>query len=161
MIWLMVLTGMLQAGSAAAAAPNAQVHRMDDETNGYVAMNEKRQLFIYYDDSPDVAVGSFPGEPGYPLYLELARGIEPGQRMRIPKAIAMYERRPDGAFAVHRYLKGAGGAAEPGVELIETDDPQYRCYRQVLGETDGPGQHYLLLSDWRAICRCIDPPTAH
>lgn len=154
MIWHMVLTGALQVGSVA-MAPNAQVQGMDDETNGYVEMNDQRQLFIYYDDRPDVAVGSFPGERGYPLYLELARGIEPGQRRRIAKAIALYERRPDGAFAVHRYLEGAGGAAEPGVDLVRPADPQYGCYSRVLGEAGEPGQHYLLLSDWRSICKCL------
>jgi hypothetical protein len=160
MIWPMVLTSALQAGSGVTVAPNAQVHRMDDETNGYVEMNEKRQLFIYYDDRPGVAVGSFPGEPGYPLYLELARGIEPGERRRVAKAIAMYERRPDGAFAVHRYLQGAGGAAEPGVDLIGPSDARHRCYSQILGDSQGPGQHYLLLSDWRAICKCQGGPAA-
>jgi hypothetical protein len=128
---------------------------MDDETNGYVEMNERRQLFIYYDDQPDVAIGSFPGEPGYPLYLELAQGIEPGQRKRIAKAIAMYERRPDGAFAIYRYEERKGVVPEPGVELIGSGDPQHGCYRQVLGKRDGPGRHYLLLSSWRAICNCL------
>lgn len=142
-------------------APKEQVHGMDDETNGYVEMNEQRQLFIYYDDEPNIAIGSFPGEPAYPLYLELARGIEPGQRKRVARAIAMYERRPGGAFAVYRWIEGAGGAAEAGVELIEPADPRYRCYRQVLGEAAGPAQHHLLLSDWRSICTCLEGPTAH
>jgi hypothetical protein len=159
MIWPLLLAGALQVGSVA-MAPNGQVRGMDDETNGYVEMNERRQLFIYYDDEPEIAIGSFPDEAQYPLYLELAQGIEPGQRKRIAKAIAMYERRPDGAFAVHRYIERSGAAPQPGVELIRPADPRHRCYRKVLGRQDSPGQHHLLLADWRAICKCLDRAAA-
>lgn len=154
MIWPLLLAGALQAGGVA-VAPDRQVDGMDDETNGYVEMNEHGQLFIYYDDEPGVAIGSFPGEPAYPLYLELAQGIEPGRRIRIAKAVAMYDLRPDGAFAVYRYLERPGAAPEPGVETIAPGDPDHGCYRQVLGARGGPGRHHLLLSDWRAIRRCL------
>lgn len=157
MIWDLLLAGAFQAGNVA-MVPQGQVRRMDDETNGYVEMNKRRQLFIYYDDEPDVAIGSFPGEPNYPLYLELAEGIEPGQRKRLAKAIAMYDRRPDGAFAVYRYLEDVGVAPEAGVELIEPGHADHDCYRQVLDRYGAPGQHHLLLSDWRAICKCLGRP---
>jgi hypothetical protein len=128
---------------------------MDDETNGYVEMNEHRQLFIYYDDEPDIAIGAFPGEAQYPLYLELAQGIEPGQRKRIAKAVAMYDLRPDGAFAVYRYMERPGGRSEPGVETVVPGDARHECYRKILGPRGGAGRHHLLLSDWRAICKCL------
>jgi hypothetical protein len=155
MIWLLGLAMLLDTGTAA-DGPKAQVRAMDDETTGNVTMNEQRQLFIYYDDHPDGAVGSFPGEPGYSLYLELAPGIEPGQRKRLAKAVAMFERRADGTYSVSRYAKGEGGAAEPRLELVHPAGREHRCYEQVLADRATPGQHYLLLSEWRAICSCLE-----
>ena len=147
--------GSIEPGGAA-----PPISFSDDETSGDVVMNGQRQLFIYYDDHPDVAVASFPGEPGYRLYLELAPGIEPGRRQRLAKAVAMFERGADGSYSVFRYIEAEDGTAEPGVDRIDPDNREYDCYHGVLGRLDGGMQHYLLLSDQRAIRACVDrPPT--
>lgn len=154
MVWLLGLMLALQAAGEPEAPASQRQSRMDEDTIGYVVMNDQRQLFIYYDDRPDAPVGSFPGEPGYRLYLELAPGLEPGGRQRLAKAIAMFERDASGSFLIHRYREAEGAVPEPGTDRIDRGNRDYACYERVLGRITGPGQHYLLLSDWREICAC-------
>jgi hypothetical protein len=122
-------------------------------TNGWIEMNARREIYIVYDAEPGVTLSSFPGEAGYPVYIELAGGIEPGQRKRINTLADTYHTNDDGSYSIFRYLEAPGAAAEPGQLFIDRSDPQYRCHYDVLGRM--LGQHHMTLAQRRQIDECL------
>lgn len=140
-------------GTNSMACPRSGQSPAVELTNGWVEMNARRELYIVYDAEPGTLLSAFPGEAAYSGYVELASGIEPGQRKRINTLADTYRTDDDGSYSIFRYLEARGTTPEPGQLVIGLSDPQYRCYGDVLRRA--PGQHLMSLAERRRIDACL------
>jgi hypothetical protein len=161
-IQFLLLLAALMAACAPVdeAAPEPVVHAQvpNEMTDGWVSMRPDRRLSIVYDREPETVLTSFPGHAGYSNYLELAGGLEPGQRKRIARPGPTYVVDNHGNYAVRSWAIVSAGYGEPSSRWIGSSDPQYSCYDNVL-RPRGIGGHIMTLADWRSIEACIDAQT--
>jgi hypothetical protein len=122
-------------------------------TNGWIEMNGRREVYITYDSDPGRTLSAFPGEAAYRGYIELAGGIEPGQRKRINALADTYRTNDDGSYSLFRYSEAPGTSPEPGQLVIGVSNTQYRCHHDVLNRA--PGQHYMSTAQRGRIDECL------
>ena len=154
---LFLFLAALAAGASVDGTPPAPVAPAQVEdglTDGWVSMRPDRWLSIIYDREPGTVLTSFPGHAGYDSYLELAGGLEPGQRKRIARPGPNYTIDDRGTYVVRELATVGPWHLEPLSQTIGTSHPKYRCYHDVLRGRE-IGEHIMTLADWRMIETCL------
>lgn len=123
-------------------------------TNGNIQMSADGVIYVTYDADPRRTVASLAGEPSYSTYLELARGLAPGQVKRIYTSNGWYSRNDDGSYVVEGLISSASGASAIARSHVSPDDPVNRCMRQLLSGAEADHRYAYLNYDRDRVAAC-------
>lgn len=139
------MRGLLAAVSLGACAASPSENPQSDQTllshnerytNGDITMEADRSLLIYADSfrgSPPTRVR--PGEAGYDHFIQLARGLAPGERKRMYTSNGWYRRNADGSFTTEGIFN-VGGVGAIARDTIAVGHPAFACMAEFLGELE-------------------------
>jgi hypothetical protein len=125
-----------------------------DPTEGWITMTKRGDIFIYFDRNPDQPVGCIRQNGGCDSYLELAGGLAPGQRKRMPVAGADYYVSANGNISLIREVTVGPHTQQVPYDWA-TGTPQHNCYRQELASHFTVGQHIMTRGSRQRIERCL------
>jgi hypothetical protein len=158
---------VLVGGCAASQAENRQSHQtpLSHEaryTNGDIAMEADGSLLVSYDmysGRPPRRVA--PDQSGYQHYIELARGLSPGQRKRMYTSNGWYRRNEDGSFTTEG-ISNVGGVGVISRETIAPEHEHFNCMTALLGDAEINRMRAYLNYDrdrvWACVSRGPEPP---
>lgn len=139
---------MLAQSQSAAVADRA------DPTEGWITTTRRGDIVVYYDRNPDQPVGCSLDDDVCDIYLELAGGLTPGQRKRMPVSGGYYDILANGDISLLTVV-AVGPHTQQIPYVWRRGTPQYLCYQQELVSHFGVGQHIMTLGSRRRIEQCL------
>lgn len=166
------MRGLLAAvllGACAVSRPERQqsdqrpLSHNERYTNGDITMEADHSLLVYADSShgsPPQRVR--PGEQGYDLFIQRARGLAPGERKRMYTSNGWYRRNADGSFTIEGIFN-VGGVGVIASDTMAPGHPAFACMAEILGEPEVDRVFAFLNYDRDLVNACVmgtDPPPA-